>query len=276
MRRALFCVALLVTAAGCLDFEKAHQLCLAEGRCSVSDADGGGPGAPVIQQHPASVTVVAGREASFYASATGADPLTWEWYADSALLADGPGTGKLAGAVITGASSTTLRVWLVPLKADGVAIKARARNGVGSQFSDAATLRLSTSGRVELVAGRLGGPGAADGVGANARFGEPRGLTLDVAGNLIVADTMSHTIRRVTPEGAVTTIAGRAGYSGYENRPQPNARFFEPSGLARNDGGTVASARAGESSVEAASASRAPTRIRSATPRRASRRAPRH
>lgn len=237
MRRVLD-LALVLVAAGCLDFEAAHQRCLAEGRCSGAGADGGAPGAPVIQQQPASVTVVAGREASFSASATGDYPLTWEWYADSALLADGPGLGKLAGAVITGASST-LRVWLVPVKADGVAIKARVKNALGSQFSDPATLRLSAAGRVELVAGRPGGPGAADGVGADARFNEPRGLALDGAGNLLVADTMNHTLRRVTPEGAVTTIAGRAGYSGYENRPQLNARFFEPSGIASGDGGVV-------------------------------------
>lgn len=244
--RALVSLLVLGSLAACLDFEKAHQLCITQGRCAPAGVDGGGGGGtgggtlgPVFQQHPASVTVVAGREASFSATATGSDPLTWEWLADSVLLADGPGTGKLAGAIITGAGTTTLRVWIVPLKADGVVFKARVRNPAGSQLSDPATLRLSTAGRVELVAGKLGGPGAADGVGEDARFHEPGGLAVDSAGNLYVADTQNHTVRRVTPQGQVTTVAGRAAYSGYENRPAADARFFEPFAVTRDDAGNL-------------------------------------
>ncbi|MBL8921912.1 MAG: hypothetical protein JNJ54_23880 [Myxococcaceae bacterium] len=236
VRPVLVLFGLTVGLSACLDFERAHQVCLAQNRCGGGD---GGFGVPVIQQHPASVTVVAGREASFSSVATGADPLSWEWYADDVLLSDGPGTGRLAGGILTGSGTTTLRVWLVPLKADGVVIKARVRNPIGSQLSDPATLRLSTTGRVELVAGRPGGPGAADGVGAEARFQEPGGLAVDTNGDVFVADTANHTIRKVTAEGVVTTVAGRAGYSGYENKLNREARFFEPSAVTRDNGGTL-------------------------------------
>ena len=56
--------------------------------------------------------------------------------------------------------------------------------------------------------------GVSDGVGAAARLKDPSGLALDSGGNLYVADTGNHTIRKVTPAGVVTTLAGRAGVSG--------------------------------------------------------------
>lgn len=56
--------------------------------------------------------------------------------------------------------------------------------------------------------------GCDDGSGTAARFNSPQGVAVDRAGNVYVADTANHTIRRVTPTGIVTTIAGRAGQPG--------------------------------------------------------------
>ena len=53
--------------------------------------------------------------------------------------------------------------------------------------------------------------GSADGVGSAALFAEPAGVAVGVAGDLFVSDSENGTIRKVSPLGVVTTIAGRAG-----------------------------------------------------------------
>src|SRR5689334_20789039 len=55
-------------------------------------------------------------------------------------------------------------------------------------------------------------PGNLDGKGGAARFAYPQALAADSAGNLYVADTGNNTIRKVTPDGLVTTVAGRAEF----------------------------------------------------------------
>ena len=47
--------------------------------------------------------------------------------------------------------------------------------------------------------------GSADGTGSNARFSSPRGVVVDAAGDVYVADTFNNTIRKVTPVGVVKT-----------------------------------------------------------------------
>ena len=56
--------------------------------------------------------------------------------------------------------------------------------------------------------------GLADGTGSAARFNAPQGLAVDTSGNVFVADTWNHTIRKVTSAGVVTTVAGLPGYYG--------------------------------------------------------------
>src|ERR1035441_3990329 len=58
------------------------------------------------------------------------------------------------------------------------------------------------------------GQGSADGTGVAARFANPWGIAADTAGNLYVADTDNHTIRKVTAGEAVSTFAGLAGVIG--------------------------------------------------------------
>ena len=52
-------------------------------------------------------------------------------------------------------------------------------------------------------------------VSASARFSNPRGLTVDHAGNVYVADAGNITVRKITPAGVVTTVVGRAGLRGF-------------------------------------------------------------
>ena len=93
--------------------------------------------------------------------------------------------------------------------------------------------------QVTHLAGSPGGYGSADGQGAAARFNSPMGIAVDTAGNLYVADTGNSTIRKVTPGGLVSTLAGRAGAPGYVDATGVAARFSEPSGITVDADGTV-------------------------------------
>lgn len=98
--------------------------------------------------------------------------------------------------------------------------------------------KISPSGVVSTVAGAesSGAFGAAlgfaDGAGTTARFRYPEGLTIDRAGNLYVADRGNQAIRKITPEGTVTTIAGTPGQGGSRDGPVNDARFTAPSAIA--------------------------------------------
>jgi len=81
---------------------------------------------------------------------------------------------------------------------------------------------------LELFAGSPGGVGAADGMGANAAFTIPTGLSVDRAGNVYLVDSPSFTLRRVTPQGAVSTLAGTAGQAGFVDGAGKAARFNNP------------------------------------------------
>ena len=95
---------------------------------------------------------------------------------------------------------------------------------------------LRTDGSVATLAG--GTEGFQDGQGTAARFDTPSGLALDAIGNLYVADTGNHAIRKVTPDGVVTTLAGN-GHPGWRDGPGAQAQFDGPMGVAVDTQGRV-------------------------------------
>src|SRR5439155_1044303 len=88
-------------------------------------------------------------------------------------------------------------------------------------------------------AGVPGGPGNMDGTGSAARFTSPYGVAVDGVGNFYVADSHNSTIRKITPDGVVTTLAGTAGQNGSADGTGRVARFTLPSGVAVDNAGNI-------------------------------------
>src|SRR5712692_346156 len=113
--------------------------------------------------------------------------------------------------------------------------------GAGGGGSPAASLAL--------FAGDMGGPGNVDGTGPAARFNGPQGVAADSAGNVYVADTNNNTIRKITPAGDVTTLAGTAGVTGSTDDTGAKASFNSPSGVAADSAGNVYVADTGNNTI---------------------------
>ena len=132
---------------------------------------------------------------------------------------------------------------------DGAAADARFNNVNGLVLDAAGNIyvsdasntirKIATDGTVSTLAG-VAGPGAAiDGAGADARFSNPRGLAIDSAGKLYVADQNNQTIRMVTGAGVVSTIAGSAGVRGAADGKGTAASFYNPQALSFDSAGNL-------------------------------------
>jgi len=100
-------------------------------------------------------------------------------------------------------------------------------------------VRKISVGQVSTLAGA--GPtscGSSDGTATAAQFNRPTGIAVDASDNLYVADTVSNKIRRITPQGVVTTIAG-SGASGSTDGTGSGATFNTPTGIAVDTSGNV-------------------------------------
>ncbi len=101
--------------------------------------------------------------------------------------------------------------------------------------------RLDTNGNLSLVAGNCQGGFSGDGGNAvNAQLNNPQGIAVDLAGNLYIADENNQRIRKVTPAGIITTVAGSstAGFSG-DNGPATSAQLNSPQGVAVDSTGNL-------------------------------------
>ncbi|MES2299546.1 MAG: hypothetical protein V4582_21090 [Pseudomonadota bacterium] len=237
------------------------------------------PAAPAITAQPANATVAVGASANFSVSASGDGPITYQWQRDgvdlpgataasytiaAAALSDNGSSWRVVvrngtGSVSSAQASLTIKGMTVKLvagapggtgSADGLGAAARFRTPTSVALDAAGNLyvtdtgnsvirKISPAGVVRTLAGSPGVKGAADGLGRAARFNLPEGIALDAAGNVYVSDTGNHTVRKITPAGLVSTLAGSAGQSGFDDGVGAAARFYEPSGIGVDAAGVI-------------------------------------
>ena len=106
--------------------------------------------------------------------------------------------------------------------------------------TDNQTIRkITATGVVTTLAGSPGISGSADGTGTTARFNAPAGVAVDASGNVYVGDSGNYTVRKITPGGVVTTMAGTAGHSALTDGTGTTASFAQVSGVAVDANGNV-------------------------------------
>jgi len=165
-------------------------------------------------------------------------------------VADGNTIRKIV--IATAAVTTLAGTAYQDGSADGTGAAARfaapsgvASDGAGNLYVADTTNHIIrkiavATGVVTTIAGMPNQTGSADGSGMAARFNRPLGVASDGAGNLYVADSSNHAIRKVVvATGDVTTFAGAAGQPGYADGTGTAASFVTPSGVAADGAGNL-------------------------------------
>lgn len=189
-------------------------------------------GVSALYNSPSSVAVDAAGAAVYVAdfgnneirkivTATGASNGTVTVLAGSATGATGSANGTGTAATFNGPA--------------GVAVDA-AGNVYVADFNNNSIRKITAAGVVTTLAG--GKAGNANGTGTAASFNGPRGVAVDAAGNVYVADANNNLIRKITAAGVVTTLAGN-GSAGNASGAANAASFNYPSGVAVDATGVV-------------------------------------
>ncbi len=184
-------------------------------------------GVPAITTQPRSETRMVGASVGFTIAASGSTPLSYQW--------------KRNGSALPGATDSTFTVASVQTSDSGVYRVAVANLG-GSVSSDPATLTVVenvTAAYAFTTLAGFAGAGTEDGTGNGARFRDPYDVAIDPSGNLFITDRGNGTIRKATPAGMVTTLAGQAGSGGYADGTGSAARFGSLWGIARAPDGNL-------------------------------------
>ncbi len=190
--------------------------------------------APSITTPPLGAIVIAPATASFtvVVAGTPAPTLQWQLSVDNATT----------WADIAGATAATYTTPATSVSDSDKRFRVIATNTAGSATSPFATLVVTpavAADRLLVLAGNIGAVGTADGSATTARFGTPYGMASDADGNVYTSDRGTHTIRKITPAGVVTTLAGLANAEGSADGIGGAARFSFPEGIAVDATGNV-------------------------------------
>jgi hypothetical protein len=191
---------------------------------------------PVVIAQLGNQAVTPGQIATFGLSAQGTAPLTYQWQrmpwgSESWYNLTDNGT-------YTGSATVDLAVSGTTYAMDGDEFRCVVSNAFGSAASSSVELIIEPVG-VTTLAGWPDAFGSEDGTGRFARFNTPGSVRMDSAGNAYVADSGNNTIRKITPQGVVTTVAGVAGVAGSTNGAADTALFNSPSGVAVDSSGNL-------------------------------------
>jgi sugar lactone lactonase YvrE len=192
--------------------------------------------APTIEIQSGDRFTTVGQGATFYVVATAAPKANYRWQMQRA--------GSTSWSDLTesehfrGTNNWMLTVVDSTVTMSGDRFRCVITNLIGTVTSAADALTVATSG-VATLAGWPGWSGFADGQGPLARFNYTGSVRVDSAGTIYVADASNHTIRKITPQGLVTTFAGAPSVAGAVDGPGNKARFNGPAGVAIDRRGNV-------------------------------------
>lgn len=122
-------------------------------------------------------------------------------------------------------------------------VAADANGNIYVADTDNGTIRKITAGGVVTTLAGVPlddeGGGYADGPGKSALFDQPWGVAADASGNVYVSDTLNRVVRKITPDGTVSTLAGTPGLAGTEDGMGAAALFDAPEGIAVDAAGNI-------------------------------------